>query len=125
MARFSAFSAALGQLQAPAPEITVDSKWPQNVLRPLHQQGSQIGIAFLTDVHLGLALRALTGDVKDRVGCFGVLVEHIDSLRSRQQHELDLAAFGFVHHLFHHRQSAVCAGADDELATFPRDLFLY
>ena len=39
-----------------APEITVDPKWPQNVLRPLHQQGSQIGIAFLADVHLGLAL---------------------------------------------------------------------
>jgi len=26
------------------------------VLRPLHQLGSQIGIAFLDDVHLGLAL---------------------------------------------------------------------
>src|SRR5579864_2324599 len=60
-----------------------------------------------------------------RIGCFGVLLEQLDSLRSRQQHELDLAAFGFVLHLFHHRQSAVCPGADDELATFPRDLFLY
>ena len=43
-----------------APEITVDPKWSQNVLRPLHQQGSQIGIAFLADVHLGLALAGVS-----------------------------------------------------------------
>jgi hypothetical protein len=48
------------QFQSPAPEITVDPKWLQNVLRPLHQQGSQIGIDFLTDVHLGLALAGVS-----------------------------------------------------------------
>ena len=48
------------QFQSPAPEITVDPKWLQNVLRPLRQQGSQIGIAFNTDVHLGLALAGVS-----------------------------------------------------------------
>ena len=35
-------------------------KWLQNVLRPLHQQSSHLGIAFLTDVHLGLALAGVS-----------------------------------------------------------------
>jgi len=47
----AAFSAALGQLQAPAPEITIDPERPQNMLCPLHQQGSQIRVAFLADMH--------------------------------------------------------------------------
>jgi hypothetical protein len=53
---FAVSSTTLGQLQAPAPEITVDTEWAQNVLRALHQQGAQIRIAFLADVHLGLTL---------------------------------------------------------------------
>ena len=32
---------------------TLDTEWAQNVLRALHQQGAQIRIAFLADVHLG------------------------------------------------------------------------
>src|SRR5207249_4437967 len=48
--------ATLGQLQAPAPQITVHPKWSQDVLRSLHQQRAQIRIAFLADVQLRLAL---------------------------------------------------------------------
>jgi hypothetical protein len=48
--------AALGQLQPPAPQITVDAKWSQDMLRSLHQERPQIRIAFLADVHLRLAL---------------------------------------------------------------------
>src|SRR5678810_14194 len=51
-----ALAAALGQLQTPAPQIAVGSKRPQDMVRSLYQQGSQIGIAFLADVHLRLAL---------------------------------------------------------------------
>src|SRR5947209_4238168 len=50
------FSAALGQLQPPAPQVTIRPERAQNVLCPLHQQRPQIGIAFLADVHLRLAL---------------------------------------------------------------------
>src|SRR5512141_1428450 len=49
-------STTLGQLQAPAPEITVDAKWSQDVLCSLHQQRSQIRITLFADVHLRLAL---------------------------------------------------------------------
>src|SRR4029077_10641376 len=49
-------SPTLGQLLTPAPPIAVRSKGSQNVVCPLHQQRSQIGIAFLADVHLRLAL---------------------------------------------------------------------
>jgi hypothetical protein len=51
-----ALPAALGQLQTPAAQVAVGAKRSQNMLRALHQQGSQIGIAFLTDVHLRFAL---------------------------------------------------------------------
>src|SRR5438270_25856 len=47
--------ATLGQLQAPAPQITVHPEWSQNVLRSLHQQRAQVRVAFLADVHLRLA----------------------------------------------------------------------
>src|SRR5215467_6602101 len=49
-------SSSFRQLQTPAPEIAVDSEWSQDMLRSLHQQGSQIRIAFLADVHLRLTL---------------------------------------------------------------------
>jgi hypothetical protein len=48
--------ATLGQPQAPAPQITIDATRSENVLRPLHQQSSQIGMAFLADVRLRFAL---------------------------------------------------------------------
>ena len=37
------------------PLRSAGSKWPRNVVRPLHQQSSQIRIAFLADVHLRFA----------------------------------------------------------------------
>ena len=51
----SVLPATLRQLQTPTAQITVRSKRPQNVVRSLHQQGSQIRIAFL--VILGPAAR--------------------------------------------------------------------
>jgi hypothetical protein len=50
------FPTALGQLQAPAPQVTVDTEGSQNVLRSLYQQRPQVRIAFLADVHLRFAL---------------------------------------------------------------------
>ena len=51
--------AAVGQLQ-PSVKGTVDTKRAQNVLRPLHEQRAQIGIAFLADIHLRLALTGVS-----------------------------------------------------------------
>src|SRR4051812_39757871 len=49
-------STALSQFQSPSSEVTVDAKKSQNVLRSLHQQRPQIGIAFLAYVQLRFAL---------------------------------------------------------------------
>ncbi len=51
----SALSATLGQLQSPASQVTVDAERPQDVLRSLHQQRSQIGVSLFADMHLRLA----------------------------------------------------------------------
>src|SRR5438045_9297286 len=40
----------------PTTQITVHPEWSQNVLRSLHQQRSQVGVAFLADMQLRLAL---------------------------------------------------------------------
>ena len=53
----AALSAPFGQFQSPAAQITIDTEWSQDVLRSLHQQRAQIGIALLADVHLRLALK--------------------------------------------------------------------
>src|SRR5271156_1093409 len=50
------FSSSLSQLPAPSPQITVFSKWPQNVMRPLHHHRSQIPVSFFADVLLWFAL---------------------------------------------------------------------
>ncbi|MFZ1916862.1 MAG: hypothetical protein WAU58_04750 [Terriglobales bacterium] len=42
--------------QTPAPQIAVRAKRSQNMVRPLHQQRSQVRIAFLADVHLRFTL---------------------------------------------------------------------
>src|SRR6266550_2397644 len=52
--------ATLRQFQAPPSQVTVGSKWAQNVMRTLHQQSSQIRIAFLADAHLRLALAGVS-----------------------------------------------------------------
>src|SRR5271169_7112152 len=51
-----ALPAAFGQPQSPTSQIAVDAERSQDVLRSLHQQRAQIGIAFFADVHLRLAL---------------------------------------------------------------------
>ena len=53
-------SAPFGQFQSPASQIAVDPEWSQNVLRSLHQQRPQIGIALLADVQLRLALTGVS-----------------------------------------------------------------
>src|SRR5208283_3683266 len=50
------FSLLALQVLAPSPQITVLSKGSQDVVRPLHQHGSQVTVSFFTDVHLRLAL---------------------------------------------------------------------
>src|SRR6476661_4143945 len=50
----------LGQLQTPAPKVPVRTERTQDVLRPLHQQGAQIRVAFLADVHLRFALAGVS-----------------------------------------------------------------
>ena len=52
----SVSSSSFRQLQSPAPEIAVRAKRTQDVLCSLHQQRSQVRIAFLADVQLRLAL---------------------------------------------------------------------
>src|ERR1700730_9857020 len=56
----AAFPSTLGQLQSPTPEIAVHTKRTQNVLRSLHEQSWQVGIAFFADVHLRLALTGVS-----------------------------------------------------------------
>ena len=51
----SALSATLGQFQSPASQVTVDAERPQDVLRSLHQQRSQIGVSLFADMQLRLA----------------------------------------------------------------------
>ena len=43
-------SSALGELQSPAPQITVLSKGSENVVRALHQQRSEVPVSFFADV---------------------------------------------------------------------------
>jgi hypothetical protein len=70
-------ASALGQLQAPAPEITVDPERSQNVMRTLHQQRAQIRIALFADVHsavrsaLSFAAQAAAPDNSPRRGSCG------------------------------------------------------
>ena len=59
---FPIFPSTLCKLQSPSPQITVCSKGPQNVMRSLHQHGSQIPVSFFADVledHSDLAAAAL------------------------------------------------------------------
>ena len=49
----------------------------------------------------------LTRHVEDRIAVFGVLLQRFDSFARRENQLLDLVAF-------HHRQSPVCAGTDEE-----------
>src|SRR5262249_10989970 len=48
------FPSSRGELLPPAPQITVFSKRPQNVVRPLHQKRPQILVTLFADVHLRL-----------------------------------------------------------------------
>ena len=51
-----ALTSVLSQLHAPSAQIAVDSPGAENVVRSLHQEGSQVRIALFADVHLRLAL---------------------------------------------------------------------
>src|SRR5436189_216283 len=62
--------------------------------------------------------------MQDRVGFLGLLLQFLDRLGRGKDEQMDLAALGFGLHFFHHRQSAVCPGADNEALAFPRYLLL-
>jgi hypothetical protein len=53
-------STSLRQLQAPTPQVAIDPEWSQDVVRSLHQQRSQIRVAFLANMHLRLALSGVS-----------------------------------------------------------------
>src|ERR1700757_5538206 len=56
-ARFLAFfPPRAASFSPPSPQITVFSKGSQDVVRSLHQHGSQITVSFFADAHLRLAL---------------------------------------------------------------------
>src|SRR5207244_7903268 len=55
---------------------------------------------------------------------FGVLLQRLDSFNRRQNQQLDLMALGLALYFLHHRQSAVCSGADHKSVAFPRYVLL-
>src|SRR5277367_6079482 len=55
-----AFASVPSQLHAPSAQVAVDSPGPENVVRSLHQECSQVRIALFADVHLRLALSGVT-----------------------------------------------------------------
>src|ERR1019366_2909374 len=68
----SILATPLGQFQTPSSQIAVSAEWAEYVVRPLHQQRSQIRIALFADVHLRLALPGvstsrLQSDIATRV----------------------------------------------------------
>src|SRR5439155_21238581 len=63
--------------------------------------------------------------MQDRVGFVRLLLQCLDRLNSGKDEQMDLASLGFGLHFFHHGQSAVCPGADNEALAFPRYLLLH
>src|SRR5216683_4230093 len=60
-----------------------------------------------------------TRHVQDRVRLFELLSQDLDSFDCRKNQQFDLVTLCLALYFFHHRQSAVCSGTDDELAAFP------
>src|SRR6202790_4885194 len=50
------FSSSLRKLASPSPQITVFSKWSQNIVRSLHHHRAQIPVSFFADTLLWFAL---------------------------------------------------------------------
>src|SRR5215472_1477654 len=65
-----------------------------------------------------------TRHVEDGVGVLRVLLQHFEGFERRQDEQFNLAVLGLALHFFHYRQSAIGAGADDELTAFPRYLLV-
>src|SRR5215472_11971594 len=79
-------STTLGQLQSPAPEIAVDTKWPQDMLRSLYQQSSQIRIALFADVQLRLALsRVSSSRLQSQIAAHVATLAEAMRVSQRQQ----------------------------------------
>jgi hypothetical protein len=72
----------------------------------------------------GASPRPLARHVQDRLGLAKRPLQHIDRLRRRQDHQLDMAVPGLESHWRHDRQSAVGPGADHQPAASPGDLLL-
>src|SRR5260370_8841711 len=60
-----------------------------------------------------------TRHVEGRVRLFELLSQDLDSFDCRKNQQFDLVTLCLALYFFHHRQSAVCTGTDDELAAFP------
>src|SRR5258708_13582453 len=60
-----------------------------------------------------------TRHVEDRVRLFELLSQDLDSFDCRKNQQFDLVTLCLALYFFHHRQSAVCTGTNDELAAFP------
>src|SRR5262249_8941984 len=62
-------------------------------------------------------------DVQDGIRIMRSLLQRLDGLRGREDHELELAPSRLVPDLIHDRQVAIGPGADDQVTAFPWNLF--
>src|SRR5258708_3637381 len=90
------------------------ASWVVNQTPP----GTDFGLQY-SAARVGASLQRLTCHVDDRVGVRGVFLQYLDGFDGRQNQQFDLVALCLTLYFFHHRQSAVCTGTDDELAAFP------
>src|SRR6187549_2982918 len=63
------------------------------------------------------------GDVQDRIGLLGFMLQLLNRFGCRQDYQLDFSAFCFALHLVHDRQGSG-PGADHEPLALPGDLLL-
>src|SRR5215472_17580424 len=67
----------------------------------------------------------LTRHVKNCIGVFRSLLQHLDGLFGGQDEQPDFVTRGFALDFPHHGQASVGSAAHDELTAFPGNLFFY
>lgn len=85
------------------------ASWEVNQTPP----GREFGLQY------SASLQRSTCHVDDRVGFCAVFLQYLDGPDCRQNQQFDFVTLCLAPYFFHHRQSAVCTGTDDELAAFP------
>src|SRR6266581_1073752 len=90
------------------------ASWEVNQTPP----GTEFGLQY-SAARVESSLQGSTCHVDDRVGVCGVFLQYLDGFDCRQNQQFDLVTLCLALYFFHHRQSAVCSGTDDELAAFP------